>query len=322
MARKKQKRSVEFRYYDMPKGKLILPLLGSDWLRPYGKGFGNYHFHNYTEIGICYFGKGTTWITDEKGYDFTGGSIVVIPPNIMHTMLTEGETLAFWEWFYIDISTILREMKYLETRKLKIEDILSFLNKEALLFHINEYPKIGKIIKEIRDECEEKGFLYEQKIRTLLQEFVVELLRMKGMDDFLKKKMGGSEIGDSRIFINVVQPAIDYMEKHYFEEIKIKILADECGMSESHFRRVFTNYMNMTPNNFLNVVRVRNACKLLLDTDSTTNEIAYKTGFIDTSTFHRNFKKTVGMTPRQWKNSSKEDGNGKQYFNITALKGW
>lgn len=313
MARRKQKRTVEFRYYDIPKGKLILPLMGRDWLRPYGTRFGNYHFHNYTEIGICYFGKGMTYLTDEKCCEFKGGSIVIIPPNIMHTMLSENESLAFWEWFYIDIPRILEDMKYLETRKRKLSDILSILNKEALLCHMSEYPKIGGLIKEIRDECAERKFLYEQKLRSLLQDFIVELLRVKEID---------SNKDDIRKSTNIIQPAIVYIEEHYCEEIKIKMLADVCGMSESHFRKMFTDYMNMTPSSCVNAVRIRHACELLTETELSTNDIAYKTGFIDTSTFHRNFKKLLGMTPRQWKNSCREYENQKQYFNITALKGW
>lgn len=314
MARKRQKKTVEFRYYDIPKGELILPLLGREWLRPYGRGFGKYHFHNYMEIGICYFGKGMTYLNDDMGYEFKSGSIVIIPPNIMHTMLSENESLAFWEWFYIDVRGILSDMKYLETMKIKVSDIVNVLNEEAFLFHMSEYPKMGELIKEIRDECDEKNFLYGHKIRVLLQNFIVELLRMKEMNcdiENAKKKT-----------TNMVQPAISYMEVHYGEEIKIKRLADVCGMSESHFRRVFTEYMNMTPNSFVNVVRVRHACKLLTETELSTNDIAYKAGFIDSSTFHRNFKKALGMTPSQWRNSHSKQVNRKQYFNITALKGW
>lgn len=315
MTRKKQKKTVEFRYYDMPKGKSILPLIGVEWIRPYGRGFGNYHFHNYTEIGICYFGKGVTWLDDETGYEFTGGSMVIIPPNITHTMLTDKGSLAYWEWFYIDIPALLEEMKYLETRKWKIPDILTLLHKEALFFHTDNYPKIGKIMGEIRDECEEQKFLYEQKIKTLLQNFIVELFRMT-MDE------SKNDIGKTINSINIIQPAFDYMKEHYCEEIKIKMLADVCGMSESHFRRVFTEYMSMTPNSYINVVRIRKACQLLTETELSTNDIAYKVGFIDTSTFHRNFKKLLNMTPKQWRNSQKDYGKQKQYFNITALKGW
>lgn len=313
MARKRQKKKVEFRYYDMPKGQLILPLLGSEWLRPYGGGFGNYHFHNYMEVGICYFGKGMTYLTDETGREFKGGSMVIIPPNIMHTMISDNDSLAFWEWFYIDVPEVLKQMKYLETRKLKRENLLAILNEEALLLHMDEQRELMLIMKEIRDECAQKKFLYEQKVSVLLQDFIVELLRLKGVDSNMKIE---------RETTNVVQPAISYMESHYSEELKIKKLADVCGMSESHFRRVFNEYMNMTPNSFVNVVRIRNACKLLLETEQSTNEIAYKTGFLDASTFHRNFKKTVGMTPKQWRNSTKEYGNAKHYFNVTALKGW
>lgn len=147
MARKRQKRTVEFRYYDIPKGELILPLLGGEWLRPYGRGFGNYHFHNYMEVGICYFGKGMTYITDDRRCEFKGGSIVIIPANITHTMLSENNSLAFWEWLYIDVREVLSDMKYLENRKMKVSDIANLINEEALLLHMSEYPKMGGVDK-------------------------------------------------------------------------------------------------------------------------------------------------------------------------------
>ena len=41
------------------------------------------------------------------------------------------------------------------------------------------------------------------------------------------------------------------------------------------------------------------------DTDANINEIAYKVGFENMTTFINNFKKVVGCTPREWKQNNK-----------------
>ena len=51
-----EKENVEFRYYEIPQGMPVLPLLGEKWITRYGAD--PMHFHNYLELGYCYSGKG------------------------------------------------------------------------------------------------------------------------------------------------------------------------------------------------------------------------------------------------------------------------
>ena len=52
------KKQVEFRYYDIPQGDIVLPLTGEGWNKEYGEGRDKLHFHNYFEVGHCYAGEG------------------------------------------------------------------------------------------------------------------------------------------------------------------------------------------------------------------------------------------------------------------------
>jgi hypothetical protein len=52
-----KKKTVEFRYYDLPQKEYVLALLGEKWVRKYGDGITYLHFHNLMEIGVCRTGK-------------------------------------------------------------------------------------------------------------------------------------------------------------------------------------------------------------------------------------------------------------------------
>lgn len=77
---------VEFRYYEVPVGRYDLALLGDEWVREYGTD--PLHFHNYLEIGYCYYGDGYMCFGEEKK-SYHDGSVTVIPANFPHR--TQGQ---------------------------------------------------------------------------------------------------------------------------------------------------------------------------------------------------------------------------------------
>lgn len=84
MAEKKKKK-MEFRYYQLPPGSPILALLGEKWVQNYGdRTADRLHFHNYMELGYCYYGAGDVVLGDDT-YRFSGQQFTVIPSNFPHT---------------------------------------------------------------------------------------------------------------------------------------------------------------------------------------------------------------------------------------------
>ena len=109
---------------------------------------------------------------------------------------------------------------------------------------------------------------------------------------------------------------------HYAENFKIADLANECHMSETHFRRVFQQRMNMTPVEYVNFVRVKKACELIDKTNISMEEVAEKVGFMTPSTFNRNFRRIIGTSPYQWKKRPDNHEGKLLEYKISALKGW
>lgn len=204
-------------------------------------------------------------------------------------------------------------MKSLSHNQLDTEALLNTLYRSPFFFHREEYSSISSIILAIRGECDQKAYLYQEKLRGLLQLFVVELLRMHNVREEIAKK-------NARSF--QIAPALSYVKKHYNEAIRIKALADVCNISESHFRAIFQECMNMMPNDYVNMIRIREAGKILRSSYATMEEVACQVGYGNVSSLNRNFKKITGMTPYQWKRSPDNYVGQMLDYKISALKGW
>ncbi|MCI8363074.1 MAG: AraC family transcriptional regulator [Clostridia bacterium] len=308
----KRKPKLEFRYYEIEPNEQVLALLGENWRRTYGKDIDRLHFHNYMEVGICHEGHGETILRD-KVQSFEEECVIIVPPNYPHSNMADFGTTAYWEWLYLDIDSVLQDMKELSFSKLDTDYMRNELYKTALFFHQKEYPKISDIILKVREECDKKAYMYRETVKGLLQSFVVELLRIHNVHADMPRK-------SARNF--QIAPALSYVKGHYNEEIKIQNLAEVCGISETHFRRIFQECMNMGPNDYINVIRIQEASRLLLKSFATMEEIAFQVGYGDVSTFTRNFKKMFGMTPYQWKRSPDNYSGHMLDSKVSVLRGW
>ncbi len=96
-------------------------------------------------------------------------------------------------------------------------------------------------------------------------------------------------------------PAIDYIYDHYMEQIKVGQLADMCHFSESHFRKVFQKMKGLGPVDYINCIRVREACRMLQNTMEPIRIVGEKCGYLSISSFERNFKKRMGVLPAKWR---------------------
>ena len=97
-----------------------------------------------------------------------------------------------------------------------------------------------------------------------------------------------------------------YIQEHYSEPITLDEVANYCFLSKSHFCKIFKTETGMTFKAYLNLVRIKEAKQLLKTTTLKNYEIAESIGFDDPSYFNGLFKKIVGMTPNEYRNSSRK----------------
>lgn len=98
-----------------------------------------------------------------------------------------------------------------------------------------------------------------------------------------------------------VKPATDFIRANFDRPISLSDIAEASHLSSSRLSHIFKEQTGMTIVDYLNMVRIEQAKKLLLTTDKSCTEICFRAGFNNQSYFTRTFRKRVGMTPRDFR---------------------
>ena len=93
----------------------------------------------------------------------------------------------------------------------------------------------------------------------------------------------------------LLEPALSFIAKHYNENLSVSKYAEQCKISESHFRKKFTECMGISPIDYRNEIRYREA-KRLYQKNYTLQEIAEKVGFGDAGYLSKMYKKHTGAS--------------------------
>ncbi len=98
-----------------------------------------------------------------------------------------------------------------------------------------------------------------------------------------------------------IQNAVKYINDHYRTDIRLEKTAEEIGMSNSHFSRIFKKVMGIAFLDYVHGRRIAKAQTLLRTTAMTITEIASFLGYSDATGFGRIFKITTGVTPSSYR---------------------
>jgi AraC-like DNA-binding protein len=99
--------------------------------------------------------------------------------------------------------------------------------------------------------------------------------------------------------------AVERMKLFYFEKHRAGELATHCGMSVSHFGRVFKGAFGTSPIDWLRRERISQAKRRLAETNDEIKQIGEQVGYTDRFFFSKDFKRITGMTPKEFRVSER-----------------
>lgn len=102
-----------------------------------------------------------------------------------------------------------------------------------------------------------------------------------------------------------MEKAAQYMNEHFMEPLTLPMMAEKYCMSDSYFSRRFKQVTGFGFKEYLNMVRIRYACELLILTDMSVTEISEACGYMDSNYFGDAFCKRIKMSPRQYRKEKK-----------------
>ena len=101
----------------------------------------------------------------------------------------------------------------------------------------------------------------------------------------------------------LINQATAYMQKHYAEKLTLQDVADACYVSQWHLSKLMNRHTGKSFYDILNTLRIRAAKDLLKDPGLRISDIGEMVGYADTAHFAKVFKKLVGMSANEYRNS-------------------
>ena len=98
-----------------------------------------------------------------------------------------------------------------------------------------------------------------------------------------------------------LQRAIDHARDHFRATVGVDDLAAAAGFSRYHFSRLFKQSTGLAPGEYLLQLRLRHAARQLAESPLRVKEVARESGFADVNYFCRRFRKSYGVSPRQFR---------------------
>lgn len=99
-----------------------------------------------------------------------------------------------------------------------------------------------------------------------------------------------------------IKAVLTYIRENYKEKIYIQDLAGQVHMNEQYFCRFFKKSIGRSPMEYLNEYRIKQAMRLLEETDLPVTEVCLESGYNNLGNFLRAFKKYTDTTPLKYRN--------------------
>jgi AraC-like DNA-binding protein len=115
-----------------------------------------------------------------------------------------------------------------------------------------------------------------------------------GMAPIAKPAQGGLAPWQERRALELLAANLD-------GHVTLKEIAQQCGLSVSHFSRAFRQTTGLPPHGWLINRRVEVAKSLLRNKQVSLADVALSSGFVDQSHFTRVFTRAAGLSPGAWR---------------------
>lgn len=230
------------------------------------------HWHNYLELEIITGGRAVQVYNGEK-YQLCRGSMYMLSYCDYHSFSATDE-----------LSLISIRFK----ESLLNNSIAKHINiKPNRLIHNYKESEINEIISKIKvlDKETSNPQIYTDIIKSsIISELVVSLIR------------SSSDTEDENV-PQLIQQAVVYVNTNFREKLTLGELAKELSVSVNYLGSLFKKYLKTSFNEYLNNIRLKYACKLLLTSDLTIKEVAFESGYSSVEYFSYTFKKMMHMSP-------------------------
>ncbi len=257
-----------------------------------------WHAHEEYELHLIVETRGKAFVGDHIG-DFKPGDLFMTGPNLPHNWITDQ----VW------------------TEPVAIRDMLIQFSHESVEKLAEGFPEFSQVLQLL--QLAQSGIMFEGFNSTFARGHMESIRDNKGAERILafvrflvrlnehaeKKALSVSKLiqpegGSKQARIAEV---VDHVTKHYFDPISVTQAAQMANMTEITFSRNFQSVTGHSFVEFLNRIRIGQACGMLYASDEQITAIAQESGYKNLANFNRHFLKVRGMTPSEYREAARKD---------------
>ncbi len=233
------------------------------------------HIHGDYELIFCVSGEANAFLDKEK-YHLTAGKGIFVFPNQLHLY----ETLAEGEF-----CVVVFKPDNIPTFKKRLSRRVT--NNPTFDFY--DAPPILKLIENMRSNYDYQ----KDKYQLMLTGYINFLVY------FVYSKMEFSSISHKDAAL--LEQVVEYCNQNYKAGVSVKEAAKVFLTNSNHISKVFNANMKMGIPQYVESLRLAEACHLLENTDYTVAKVSEEAGFGSIRSMNRAFESFLSITPRDYK---------------------
>lgn len=253
------------------------------------------HQHPEIQISLIIKGEGTL-IAGNSITHFKTGSLYVLGSNVPHVFRSDDRYYLQNAENFCEGISLYFELNFGGSSFLdlpEMEPIRNFYSQSGFVYSIEGNSK-NFISDELIEIEQSTGF---NRVMQFLK-----ILNLISKSDDLKKLSGEREYKNyNEKEGKRMNDVLQFTFKESNRQIKIEEVAEIAHLTPEAFCRFFKVRTRKTYINFLNEVRISNACKLLMNKEESISEICFKVGFNNLSNFNRIFKRLTNYSPGEYR---------------------
>jgi len=255
--------------------------------------------HPYCEISITFESNSMSLVGNEEALRLPG-DLELVGPGIPHTSRVLSRPQKYIAVYFLP--SVLIEMGPMEDGMRALRRFTCRQPQATRLIRPPRrmIPGLSRLFHEMASEFSGRKFGREIRLRSLLGELVVSILRWEESSGFSLPEDA------PEIDWRAITKALNYLRENYSQPVYAEALAKTSGVSEARLRMQFKAATGMSWMKFLQGYRIHRASALLSDPGHNVTEVALAAGFDSLSHFNRTFHSFMGVSPQDYLKKGKQ----------------
>ncbi len=229
------------------------------------------HTHvDFLELFYVYSGRGVAFL-EGTNYILQKGDIFCVRPGQVHANFPLEDLMIY---NCIISCAFLQDKSTLPTDR--FAPALHLMGRALL--------EVESIYEDLLLELERRENYYPLMVQGSVERLCISLLRFQDRHQ--------TQVRHRR----AITPLLEYLSKHY-ATVTLDELARTSSYNASYLSRLFKETFAISFTDYVNILRVNQAVKLLRETELTVEEVGLEVGFHSRKHFYDMFRRHTGMTP-------------------------